>query len=115
MKDTRQRQIGCRQSRDSLPRRPVLLAATPKRPPPKCSDVEAERGQTRVVGWHGVVLEVTTHHLAQPPPLHWDRVMHSPLEFPFQSTQLDTHPITARLAVKQEEAPTGATTDVREP
>jgi hypothetical protein len=40
--------------------------------------------------------------------------MHSPLEFPFQGTQLGANPITARLAMKQEEATTGATTDVRE-
>jgi len=41
--------------------------------------------------------------------------MHSTLEFPFQGTQLGADPITARPAMKQEEATTGATTDVREP
>src|SRR5450755_1174514 len=35
MKDSRKGQVGHRQPRDSIPRRPVLLAATPKRAPPK--------------------------------------------------------------------------------
>ncbi len=67
MKDARQGQVSRRQPRDSIPRRPVLLAATPKRAPPEFSDVEAECGQTQGVSWHGVILEVATHHLAQPP------------------------------------------------
>jgi hypothetical protein len=66
--------------------------------------MEAERGQTRIVGWHRVVLEVATHHLTQPPPLLRDRFVHTPLQFPFEGTQLGTHPVTARLAMKQEEA-----------
>jgi hypothetical protein len=41
--------------------------------------------------------------------------MHSPLEFSFQGTQLGAHPITARLAVKREEAVPRSPTDVREP
>src|SRR5882757_4684379 len=89
--------------------------APPQRTEPEDRHVIMERGQALVVGWHGVVLEVPTHHLAHPPPLLRDRFMHSTLEFPFQGTQLGANPITARLAMKQEEATTGATTDVREP
>jgi hypothetical protein len=115
MKDARVRQIVCRDARHALPRGPIDLATTPQTAVPEPDDVVAEGGQTRIVGGHRVVLEIATDYLTQPPPLHGDRFMHTPLQFPFQGTQLGAHPITARLAMKQEEAPTRATTDVREP
>jgi len=115
MKDARERQVGRRQPRDSIPRRPVLLAAAPKRSPPEFRDVEAKRVQALGIGRYRMVREVPAHHLGQPPPLLWDRFMHTPLKFRFEGTQLGAHPVTARLAVKQEEAAAGPPTDVREP
>src|SRR5258708_31692234 len=75
MEDARQRQVGRRQPRGSLPRGPVLLAATPKRTPPEFSHVEAECGPTRVVVWPRVGHEVTTYPPPPPPPLLRGRVL----------------------------------------
>jgi len=68
--------------------------------------VESESGQAGEVGLHRVVMKLATHHLPQPPPLQRFRFMHASLVFAFQGTQLGAHPITARLAMQQEEAAT---------
>src|SRR3954447_26998059 len=60
---------------DPFPRRPILLAAAPKRTPPQADDMVAERREGPAVGGHLVVGEVAGDDLLQPFPLLGDRLV----------------------------------------
>ena len=114
MKDARGGQKVRRKASESIPGGVVLLAAALKRTSPEVHDMVPKCTQTRDVGWHRVVSEVSAHHLAQPLTLLRDRFVHTSPQFFLDGSQLGPHPVPARLPLKLEEALSGAAADVRE-
>ena len=114
MKDARGGQKVRRKVSESIPGGVVLLAAALKRTSPEVHDMVPKCTQTRDVGWHRVVSEVSAHHLAQPLTLLRDRFVHTSPQFFLDGSQLGPHPVPARLPLELEEAPSGVATDVNE-
>src|SRR3954452_5081866 len=69
MKDARPREPVVGDGSDPLPRRTILLAASPKRAPPEVDNVIAERRSGTTVGRHSMVGVVAGDDLPQPLPL----------------------------------------------
>ena len=55
--------------RDPLPRRAILVAATPQRAQPQALDVVVEKAERPKVGRYGMIREVAPNDLRQPTPL----------------------------------------------
>jgi hypothetical protein len=98
------------QTAHPFPSQPRLLAASPQRPIPSASDVEAKHRQRAQVRRHPVITVVSRDHRAQPPTHLWHCIVHSLVEFRFDFLQLSAfllahrapidreHPLASRLA-----------------
>ena len=110
MKDARGGQEVRREVSETIPGGVVLWAAAPKHTSPETFHMVTKRTETRDIGRHRVVGEVTAHHSAQPCSLLRDRFVHASPQFFLDGSQLGTHPVSPRLPFKLEEAPPGAST-----
>src|SRR5262245_26777758 len=61
-----------------LPRKPILLTASPQRAQPEALDMVAEGAECRVVCRHGMVCKIAPDDLCQPASLFRDRLVHLP-------------------------------------
>ena len=97
VKDTRLGEPVVRQLADPLPGRPILLAASPERPPPQIGDMVTERRQCPRICRHRVVRKEPGHNLPQPFPDLWDRLVHTPSQFLLDLLELRLHAVGAGL------------------
>jgi len=97
-----------------LPVQATALAATPKRPIPVSGRLITEGADRVDVAGHGVVVEVSSNHLAEPQPLLGDRQVHAPPHLSFELVQLCSQPLRIGDALEHETPLPGLLTDMRE-
>src|SRR5258706_2184243 len=98
---------------DPLPRRAILLAATPQGAQ-QALDVVVEGAECRKVGWHGMVREESPHDLRQPSPLFGYRLVHSPSQLLLDLRELYPHAISPGFPFELELARARAPADENE-
>jgi hypothetical protein len=81
VEDARSREPVVGELRHPHPRRPILLAASPRRAPPEVRDLVAECPHGPTIGRHRMVGEEAGHDLPQPLPLLGDRLVPPPSQF----------------------------------
>ena len=98
MEHARLRNPPCRQSLNSGPVGPVLLAATAESPPPEPSHPLAKYSEAVGISWYRVIVEVTLHDRLEPLPGFGHRLVHALTELLLNVPQLRHHAFADRLA-----------------
>ena len=114
MEHARFRNPPCRQSLNSGPVGPVLLAATAESPPPEPSHPLAKYSEAVGISRYRVIVEVALHHRLEPLSGLLRGIVHSLSELMPDRLQLRPHALAAGLALHRKRPIPVLPADVRE-